>query len=165
MTFEPRVAQDLGGNVGAYTFLFASAGWRVVTVEPMSHNRRAMEATLCLNPSLRERIRLVPAALAPRRGMGSCVAHSDVRNSGNGVLTCGKAAAHINCSRALDRLSCGVAPSALSHSFGTCEPVETRTLDEVLASLPTEWRSAIRAVKLCASRPTPFSSCLRLPRC
>lgn len=41
---------------GYYSFLFAKAGYNVLAFEPMPHNRRAIEATLCLNPDIRTTI-------------------------------------------------------------------------------------------------------------
>ncbi|KAJ1635568.1 hypothetical protein T492DRAFT_863224 [Pavlovales sp. CCMP2436] len=49
---------DIGANLGFYTMLFAHAGFRVVALEPLAHNRRALEANLCLNPEIAKRARV-----------------------------------------------------------------------------------------------------------
>ena len=158
---------DIGGNIGALSFLYAAAGWRVISIEPMVHNRRAIEATIhCLNPSLPrlgENIKVFPRALSAHGGSGNCVGTSTVRNSGNAVLTCGAAVKRLphagNCTKMLDRLACGVPERLLAQAIGTCEIVQSSTLDDVLATvrstLPTAWHN-IRAVKMCVSRSRPF---------
>jgi FkbM family methyltransferase len=109
---------DIGANMGFYSLLFAAAGYDVIALEPLAHNRRAIEATLCLNPALAPRIRLVPVALGmPRSESEVCVIESSTAtNRGNGVMRCGEG------------LAC-------THSRKVCEQVRLRTLDAVLAEL------------------------------
>lgn len=57
------VLVDVGANIGDYSFYFARAGWRALAVEPMPLNVALMNATLCANPALRGRVRIVHAAL------------------------------------------------------------------------------------------------------
>mmetsp|Transcript_36795 Transcript_36795/g.84751 ORF Transcript_36795/g.84751 Transcript_36795/m.84751 type:complete len:291 (+) Transcript_36795:155-1027(+) len=84
---------DIGANLGYYSFLFAHEGWEVLAVEPMERNRAAMNATLCLNPRLRDKVTLVATALAApwQTGSMSCVVKSTSydRNIGNGAIHCG----------------------------------------------------------------------------
>merc|ERR1719436_1287957 len=84
---------DIGANLGYYSLLFAHKGYKVIAVEPMTRNRRAIEASLCLNPDLRGRVTVIPAALvAPDEVAGRhCVIRSTnlAANIGNGYLKCG----------------------------------------------------------------------------
>jgi FkbM family methyltransferase len=114
-----RTFLDIGANMGFYSFLFAAAGYSVVSLEPLAHNRRAIEGTLCLNPALARRIRLIPVALGtPRSEREVCVIESStVNNRGNGVMRCGEG---IACPRAGRKV---------------CEVVRLRRLDAVLAEL------------------------------
>mmetsp|Transcript_35997 Transcript_35997/g.65528 ORF Transcript_35997/g.65528 Transcript_35997/m.65528 type:complete len:431 (-) Transcript_35997:6-1298(-) len=83
------VLLDIGANVGWYTFMFASHGHRVIAVEPMAANRAMMQATLCRNPELASRVRIVPAALAKAASPGqSCGIFSAAVNLGDGILAC-----------------------------------------------------------------------------
>ena len=61
---ENATLLDIGANLGYYTLLFASKGHRVVAVEPMTRNRKALEGSICLNPQFKDRITVVPVALA-----------------------------------------------------------------------------------------------------
>eukprot|EP00747_Dinoflagellata_sp_TGD_P167463 gnl/TRDRNA2_/TRDRNA2_191922_c0_seq1.p1 gnl/TRDRNA2_/TRDRNA2_191922_c0~~gnl/TRDRNA2_/TRDRNA2_191922_c0_seq1.p1 ORF type:complete len:291 (-),score=28.67 gnl/TRDRNA2_/TRDRNA2_191922_c0_seq1:169-1041(-) len=83
---------DIGANIGYYSLLFAHKGWNVIAIEPMVNNRRAFEASLCLNPHLRDRITIIPIALGSPHDANSsrCVIQSQDHNIGDGVLTCGK---------------------------------------------------------------------------
>jgi FkbM family methyltransferase len=84
---------DIGANVGYYSLLFAHHGYRVIAVEPMTRNRRAIEASLCLNPDLKRYVTVIAAALvAPEEvALTHCVIRSsnETTNIGNGILTCG----------------------------------------------------------------------------
>lgn len=114
-----RTFLDIGANMGFYTFLFAAAGYNVIALEPLAHNRRAIDATLCLNPALALRIRLIPVALGtPRSETEVCVIQSSTANNrGNGVMRCGEG---LGCPRAGRKV---------------CEVVRLRRLDAVLAEL------------------------------
>jgi FkbM family methyltransferase len=58
------VLYDVGANVGYYTFLFAAtAGYRVVAIEPNPAAVALLRASLCLNPTLRGRISVHHLAL------------------------------------------------------------------------------------------------------
>jgi len=85
---------DIGANIGDYTMLFASKGYNVIAVEPMTRNRAAMQATLCLNPEFKERVKVVTAALvAPDEvANAKCVIEANKDNIGDGNLKCGKEA-------------------------------------------------------------------------
>jgi len=111
---------DIGANLGYYTMLFASRGHKVLAVEPMTRNRRALEGSLCLNPHLKDLVQIVPAALVARNEVLDmrCVIRSTNYNVniGNGFLSCGKAAETKPC---------------LS-SDPNCENVPVKTLDMVL---------------------------------
>lgn len=112
----PATFMDIGANMGFYTLLFAHAGFRVVSLEPLEHNRRAIEASLCLNPVLASRVQLVPVALGLPVGESACVIESTtVNNRGNGVMRCGPG------------MACGRQGRKL------CESVALRRLDDVLA--------------------------------
>jgi len=124
---------DIGANIGDYTMLFANKGYNVIAVEPMTRNRAAMQATLCLNPQFKDKVTIVPAALvAPDEVAGKrCVIRStnyDV-NIGNGFLTCG-AEAEVKGCEAGDK---------------NCENVPVKTLDSALAELKV---NAIDVVKM-----------------
>lgn len=112
---------DIGANLGYYSLLFAKQGYNVVAVEPMTRNRHAIEGSLCLNPQLRSRITVVPAALVALDDAAttSCIIRStnDDINIGNGQLKCGNASQ-----------TCAAGDQ-------NCEKVPVKTLDSVLAEL------------------------------
>ena len=112
---------QIGANLGYFSLLFASHGWKVVSVEPMRRNRDALSASLCLNPSLN--VSLYSRALvSPAKRHLKCTARSFPRNQGNGVLSCGE---NLQCPRPI--------PDASRHH--PCEPVTVTTLDELLAEV------------------------------
>lgn len=114
---------DIGANLGYYSLLFAHKGYKVIAVEPMTRNRQAIEASLCLNPALKALVTVVAAALvAPEEVEGTrCVVKStnEAINVGNGYLTCG--------------VSNEVEPCAVGN--GNCEEVPVETLDTALAKV------------------------------
>jgi len=110
---------DVGANIGYYTLLFAHAGWRVLAVEALATNRRALETSLCLNSDVRARVTLVGAAVGNPTGEEACVVGSDsARNVGDGVMKCGP---DVACAK---------------HN-PICERVPLTTLDRILAEHAT----------------------------
>jgi len=112
---------DVGANIGYYSMLFAHAGYNVIAVEPMARNRAAIEGTLCLNPSLRSKVKVVAAALVSPEEVDhtKCLIKStntDV-NIGNGYLKCGT----------------DVDPCV--NGDPNCQVVPVSTLDKTLADL------------------------------
>jgi FkbM family methyltransferase len=150
---------DIGAHIGYFSLLFAQRGYRVVAIEPMPHNLRALRSSLCINPWLQARVTLLPFALTSASGPKHCVVRSGAHNRGNGVLHCRKGKlAHCN----------AAAGGAATAERDLCTQVEARTLDGVLAAanLPAE----ISLVKLdvesseCAVRHhTRTQSCNRAP--
>ena len=136
-----RMLLDLGGNIGYHTMLFALHGYSVIAVEPMPANRRALAGSTCLHPHVRERITVVPAALISPLSADQrvCVLVSRGGNTGDGVLRCGAGPAPpIDCASptSCQRRFLGYAAAERrGGAIGTCEKVETRSLDEVLAQL------------------------------
>lgn len=121
---------DIGANLGYYSLLFASKGYKVIAVEPMTRNRLALETSLCMNPHLKSLVTIVPAALVAPEHVHStrCVirapdmdihVHRFIKNVGNGVLTCGKTSEIQPC-----------ADGELN-----CEEPPVKSLDMVLAEL------------------------------
>ena len=55
---------DIGANLGFYSLLFAHYGYDVLAIEPMRHNVRLINMSLCFSPELRARVTVVNAALA-----------------------------------------------------------------------------------------------------
>ena len=111
---------------------FAQYGYTVHALEPMSHNRRAMETTLCLNPHWRDRVHVHPVAAAAKEQQ--CVMYAPVANVGNGYMECQSLR---NYGRDLvvregeEPRSC--ASFATNGGVGWCEEVRARTLDAVIA--------------------------------
>lgn len=135
---------DVGGNLGYYSFLFAQYGYTVHALEPMSHNRRAMETTLCLNPHWRDRVHVHPVAAAAKEQQ--CVMFAPVGNVGNGYMECQNLR---NYGRDLvvregeEPRSC--ASFASNQNIGWCEDVRARPLDVVIAEAGIE---AVDVVKM-----------------
>lgn len=124
---------DIGANMGYYSLLFASKGYKVIAVEPMTHNRVALETSLCMNPDLKSRVTIVPAALVAPEDVHStrCVirapdidihVHRFMKNIGNGVLTCGNSSVVQLC----------------AEGEQNCEEPPVKSLDMVLAELAPE---------------------------
>mmetsp|Transcript_83421 Transcript_83421/g.193901 ORF Transcript_83421/g.193901 Transcript_83421/m.193901 type:complete len:297 (-) Transcript_83421:109-999(-) len=111
---------DIGAHVGWYSLAFAKFGLKAIAVEPMALNRQAINVSLCLNPDIRSKVRVVPAALvAPGMRVGRCVVMTprDLRNAGNGNLWCGAPGLEPPCEHTV------------------CEDVASQTADEVVAAL------------------------------
>lgn len=126
----PATFVDIGANMGYYSLLFAHAGFRVIALEPLEHNRRAIEASMCLNPRIAPRISLLPVALGEPTGTSACVIESSSeKNRGNGVMRCGPAMA---CPRGARTV---------------CEVVALRRLDDVLAD-PSLRVTSVDVVKM-----------------
>lgn len=112
---------DIGANIGYYSLLFARKGYRVFAVEPMTRNRQALEGSLCLNPSLRSLITVLPVALgSPEELSMRCVVRSSNSeiNVGNGIMRCGTPSEVSACS---------------PQEGESCEVVHVRTLDSILS--------------------------------
>ena len=109
---------DVGANLGYYSFLFAQFGYSVVSVEPSLSNRKAFNATRCMNPELARRIRLVESALGAR---GSCLLQRDVTNVGNAFMDC----------------TPGVQCNTQKY---LCEDVPSTPLNDILRSSPELWK-------------------------
>jgi len=84
---QPGHALDIGANVGFYSLVLAAAGWNVTAFEPMAKNTDLIEATLCANPALQQRITLNKFGLGPKDE--HCVIISGDDNLGDGVSQCG----------------------------------------------------------------------------
>jgi len=138
------VLLDIGANIGYYTLMFASQGHRVIAVEPMTRNRRALEGSLCLNPDFKKLVTVVPAALvAPNEVAGMhCVVQSTNSqiNIGNGYLTCTGADTYKPCGtgdanceevpvKTLDMLLTEVAPSSIDVVKMDVEAYECKVLE------------------------------------
>lgn len=84
---KPGRALDIGANVGFYSLVLAASGWNVTAFEPMKTNTELIEASMCANPELAERITL------NKFGLGSkddrCIIFSDDNNLGDGHSACG----------------------------------------------------------------------------
>ena len=130
---RPPVLLDIGANQGFISLRFAKAGWRVVSVEAMSQNVRAIRTSLDLNPDVKPRMQVVTAALG-RASLAGCHVVGDANGGGasNGEILCGKQAA----------IKCAYAPRV---RVRTCEPVTLTTLDRLLTQLNV---TAIDAVKM-----------------
>ena len=136
----PGTFVDIGANLGFYSLLFAQHGYEVLAMEPMLLNRKAIEASLCMNPTLAARVTLLPYALGAS-ATARCVVRADDRNAGNGKLTCSPSE---RCERPLGKQK----TDASSH-ITICEPVTMSTLDRVLAQRSTSLQAApVAAVKL-----------------
>ena len=148
---ENRTFLDVGANMGYYSLLMAQAGYTSIAVEAMGHNRRAIQASRCLNPHLAARVTIVAAALAAPLdvGKGPCVAFSLRRNSGNGRLICGPQAQHANCSK--PRTLQGLLDRNVDderYGIKNCELLQTQTLDGTLLALHGGVRRRIDVVKM-----------------
>jgi len=85
---EPGTAIDIGANVGFYSFVLAAHGWNVTSFEPMVANHALLDATMCANPSLKEKITLNKFGLGAKDD--HCIIISGDDNLGDGVTQCGE---------------------------------------------------------------------------
>lgn len=83
---KPGEALDIGGNIGYYSFALAQAGWHVTTFEPMGRNIEFIKATLCRNPEIASRIKLLGFGLGTKSQQCSIITLPD--NIGNGCVRC-----------------------------------------------------------------------------
>jgi len=87
---EPGHALDIGANVGFYSLVLAAAGWNVTSFEPMHTNIELIEASMCANPDLAQRITLNKFGLGAKDDHCNIISGDD--NLGDGVSVCGDAA-------------------------------------------------------------------------
>jgi len=114
---------DIGANLGYYSLLFAKRGFNAIAVEPSSHNRLGINASLCMNPDIAGLVRMEPVALAEEREVQSmrCVLRSTNTqiNIGNMFLNCGSKEKVDTC----------------SEGELACEDVPVKTLDTLLGEV------------------------------
>jgi len=84
---QPGHMLDIGGNIGYFSLIMAHAGWNVTTFEPMAPNLAMLNASLCLNPQLAARVKVVPTGLGPKPQ--DCKMVSPSNNLGDGHVQCG----------------------------------------------------------------------------
>jgi len=126
---------DVGAHIGYYTLLFAKKGYQVLAVEPMTRNRAALKASICLNPELQSRITIVPSALVAPNEVGTrCVVRSTNRVYGETIEPCAHGAKCFNVGNG--RLVCGAVIEPCAQGDPNCEEVPVNTLDAVLAASP-----------------------------
>merc|ERR1711920_1107120 len=86
----------------------------------MTRNIQAIQASMCLNPSFKDRITIVHAAMVSPDELGTkCVIRAGVVNSGNGILKCGEVGQVQPCK-----------PGELH-----CQEVSVKSLDMLLSEL------------------------------
>ena len=126
---------DVGANQGYFSFLFASYGYRVYAVEPMTQNRRAIATTMCANhashPEWRRQITVFATAVAASEM--TCMLIAGIATQGNGYMEC---TGIRNYGRDLV-YSAHERPRRCSElsaaQVGRCEEVPARPLDAILA--------------------------------
>ena len=135
---------DIGANIGWYSFLFAQFGYKVYAIEAMPANQKAIQATMCLNPQLAQKITLIPSAI----GTGErCLLRTFHRGDSNGELLCGD---HVDC------LQCG---ARRCPGPRICESVPSETLDAILSKhIPILQASHARPVVVKVDIGLPHSS-------
>lgn len=115
----PGHMMDIGANVGAYTFNLAKRGWNVTAFEPMKTNLAMMNATLCKNPLLKDKINLNPYGLGATNEI--CTMRMPEGNVGDGVTECASIEREIAKTRS---------DLAVSNTF------ESKRLDDIFDDLP-----------------------------
>ena len=100
------VVLDIGAGVGTYSIAFASLGYRVVAIEPMTQNTLALAATACLNTSgSGDRIRVLrsavvgPAHASSTRTTCAVLSAWKADDFGNGQLECSNKSGAHGCDR------------------------------------------------------------------
>lgn len=99
---------QLCSQIGYYSLAFASAGFNVTAIEPMTQNLLALRASCCLNPSIGRRIRVVPTAVVGEARLNdSCAVLSPFRanDHGDGKLECASNRSDWHCTRKHNGLS------------------------------------------------------------
>ena len=135
---------DIGANIGYYSMLFLHARFRVYSIEPFGGNLRALRASLCLTEAASTsravgarraaNISVIPAAIGPAGSL--CRISVQTKNRGNARMTC--MPKHSNTTRRRRvRLSCDHAPRLYNGTFASCEMLEQRPLDDILAVVPS----------------------------
>jgi len=85
---KPGSAIDIGANVGFYSFVLAAHGWNVTSFEPMAANHELLDATMCANPLLKQKITLNKFGLGAKDD--HCIIISGDDNLGDGLTQCGE---------------------------------------------------------------------------
>lgn len=83
----PGQAVDIGANIGYFSLMLAHGGWNVTSFEPMAPNLALLNASLCQNPHLASRVKVLPFGLGPKTERCFMVAPAD--NLGDGHVQCG----------------------------------------------------------------------------
>jgi len=78
---------DIGTNIGYFSLMLAQGGWNVTSFEPMATNLALLNASLCQNPGLAARIKLLPFGLGPNPE--ECKMVAPANNLGDGHVQCG----------------------------------------------------------------------------
>jgi len=113
---SPLTFLDVGGNLGFYSFLFAFYGYDVITIEPMTRNRAAINATMCLNPEMTKNMKVVAAAVGTEETAKlTCQIGLVPWNLGNGILKCAP----------------GLPPCSIEKK-NVCEDIASTTIDRIL---------------------------------
>ena len=80
---------DVGGNIGWYTLVMAAHGIMTHYVEPNEKNRKLLELSLCMNPKMAAKVRIVPFALGPKaKRCGMYTPGLGHTNQGNTLAIC-----------------------------------------------------------------------------
>ena len=77
---------DVGANIGVHTVILASRGATVYAIEPMTHNRALINATLARNKYISKNIKIFSVAIGVE--VGTCRIYSGNINVGDGNLIC-----------------------------------------------------------------------------
>jgi len=86
---KKRIFLDIGANIGWYTFLWASHGVDVISVEGMQYNVNVQQKTLHENPHLRRHVRSYHRILGSSTQGTACIKYHETKglpNRGNGQV-------------------------------------------------------------------------------